>query len=324
MAEILDCVLLLALPASGKSEIRRYMARLPEDECRRDFHMGPTVQLDDFPYVHLMRRIDEELEKIGRERIFFQSGEKPFREPKDWGTLVEMVNEDYEDLLAGKMFEPKSAAMNLFHRLDEASKKAMTKPRLGALDPDTLAGLARKLESEAQEMLKEKHANHPEDLQGKTIVIEFARGGPDGSSMPLKEPYGYRYSLCQLSASILKKSSILYVWTTPEESRRKNVARADPGDPGSILHHGVPLDVMMNDYGCDDMDWLEQNSQKPGTVTIEAWGKTYHIPVARFDNRVDKTSFIRNDPAQWKPEEVKAIHEGLKEALGKLAGLAKS
>jgi len=323
MAEILDCVLLLALPASGKSEIRRYMARLPEDECRRDFHMGPTIQLDDFPYVHLMRRIDEELEKVGRERMFFQSGDMPFKEPKDWGTLVEMVNEDYEDLLAGKMFEPKSAAMNLFHRLDEAAKKAMTTPRLSTLGPDTLAKLADRLEAEAQQMLKEKHGNHPEDLQGKTIVIEFARGGPDGSSMPLPEPYGYRYSLAQLSTSILKKSSILYVWVTPEESRRKNVARTDPNDPGSILHHGVPLDVMMNDYGCDDMDWLEQNAKKPGTVTIEAYGRTYNIPVARFDNRVDKTSFIRNDPSEWKPEEVKAIHEGLKEALTKLAGFTK-
>ena len=295
------------------------MARLPEDECRRDFHMGPTVQLDDFPYVHIMRRIDEELEKLQKQRVFFQSGEKPFREPKDWGTLVEMVNEDYEDLLAGKMFEPKSAAMNLFHRLDEASKKAMTEPRLSALDPDTLAKLADALEPEAQEMLKEKHAAHPEDLQGKTIVIEFARGGPDGSSMPLPAPYGYQYSLAQLSASILKKSSILYIWVTPEESRRKNVARTDPDDPGSILHHGVPLDVMMNDYGCDDMDWLEQNARVPGTVTIEAWGKIYNIPVARFDNRVDKTSFIRNDPSEWKPDEVKAIHDGLKEALTKLA-----
>jgi hypothetical protein len=319
MAEILDCVLLLALPASGKSEIRRYMARLPEDECRRDFHMGPTIQLDDFPYVHLMRRIDEELEKVGMERVYFQSGEKPFREPKDWGTLVEMVNEDYEDLLAGKMYEPKSAAMNLFHRLDEASKKAMATPRLGALDTDTLAKLADSLEAEAQEMLKEKHAAHPEELQGKTIVIEFARGGPDGSSMPLPAPYGYGYSLAQLSTSILKKSVILYVWVTPEESRRKNVARTDPDDPGSILHHGVPLDVMMNDYGCDDMDWLEQNARVPGTVTIEAYGKIYNIPVARFDNRVDKTSFIRNDPSEWKPDEVKAIHEGLKEALTKLA-----
>ena len=281
--------------------------------------MGPTVQLDDFPYVHIMRRIDEELEKLGKERVFFQSGEKPFKDPKDWGTLVEMVNEDYEDLLAQKMFEPKSAAMNLFHRLDEASKKAMAAPRLSALDPDTLAKLADALEQEAQDMLKEKHAAHPEELQGKTIVIEFARGGPDKSSMPLPAPYGYQFSLAQLSTSILKKSVILYIWVTPEESRRKNVARTDPDDPGSILHHGVPLDVMMNDYGCDDMDWLEQNARVPGTVTIEAYGKIYNIPVARFDNRVDKTSFIRNDPSEWKPEEVKAIHDGLKDALTKLA-----
>ena len=56
MAEILDVLLLLALPASGKSEVRRYLASLTPEQCRRDFHMGPTVQLDDYPYVHMMRQ----------------------------------------------------------------------------------------------------------------------------------------------------------------------------------------------------------------------------------------------------------------------------
>jgi hypothetical protein len=106
---------------------------------------------------------------------------------------------------------------------------------------------------------------------------------------------------------------------TPEESRRKNQARADPNDPGSILHHGGPLEVMLNDYGCDDMDYLERQSKQPGAVTVEAHGKTYHLPIARFDNRVDKTSFIRAERAAWKPEDVRAVREGLKQALDQLA-----
>ena len=61
MSNVLDVVLLLALPASGKSEVRRYMASLTPEQCRNEFHLGPTVQLDDYPYVHMMRRVSQEL-----------------------------------------------------------------------------------------------------------------------------------------------------------------------------------------------------------------------------------------------------------------------
>ena len=70
MAEILDVLLLLALPASGKSEVRRYFASLTPEQCRNDFHMGPTVQLDDYPYVHMMRRVSQELRKSGGAAAF--------------------------------------------------------------------------------------------------------------------------------------------------------------------------------------------------------------------------------------------------------------
>jgi hypothetical protein len=322
MTDALETVLLLALPASGKSEVRKYLDQLSPEECRSDFYMGPTVQLDDFPYVHVMRRIDDELAAMGKERLFFQSDDKPFRRTEDWCTLIELINEDYTDMLDRKQFHPESAAGLLLERIDAASKKAKAPARMAGLDDQTRSTLMQKLEKEAGEMLAEKVANYPDNLNGKTLVIEFARGGPQGSDMPLPAYYGYRHSLSQLSEQILEKSTILYIWVTPEESRRKNDARADPDDPGSILHHGVPIDVMLGDYGCDDMDWLEENAEKPGTVKVEAHGKTYHLPVARFDNRVDKTSFIRNDVGQWKKEEVEAIHKGLKSALDRLAELA--
>ena len=69
MTNKLDTVLLLALPASGKSETRTYLKSLSAEQCLRDFHLGSTVQLDDFPYVHLMRRIDEELAAMQRHSI---------------------------------------------------------------------------------------------------------------------------------------------------------------------------------------------------------------------------------------------------------------
>ena len=43
------------------------------------------------------------------------------------------------------------------------------------------------------------------------------------------------------------------------------------------------------------------------------------LPVGRFDNRVDKTSFLRNERDAWRPEEVKGVHDGLQSALDTLA-----
>ncbi len=323
MDKILDAVLLLALPASGKSEVRRYLELMPEDERRRDFHMGPSVQLDDYPYVHMMRRIDDELERLGHERVFFLSPDRPFRNPQDWGALIELINEDYADLVSKRPLNPPSAGLDLLDRIEKAAFKASAPARLSSLEKSLKSKLARALETEARKLLKDKQAACQDTLQGKTLVIEFARGGPQGSPLPLPEPFGYRYSLSRLSPEILEKASILYIWVTPEESRRKNEARANPKDPGSILHHGVPLEVMLNDYGTDDMEWLLQNSDRPGTAAIQAHGLTYHLPVARFDNRKDKTSFLRATQSEWKPAQVKAVHEGLKEALDHLAGVAR-
>ncbi len=315
---ILDTVLLLALPASGKSEVRKYLAQLSPDVCRNDFHMGPTVQLDDFPYVHMMRRIDDEVAARGLSRVFFHAPDRPFQDGREWGTLIELLNEDYRDLVAKRVAKPASAALDLFDRIDRAGEKVGLAPRLARLPASARAAVAGALEAEARRLLDDKHAAYA-DLSGRTLVVEFARGGPHGASMPLPAPLGYRYSLSRLAPEILERASILYVWVTPEESRRKNLARANPDDPGSILHHCVPAEVMMNDYGCDDMDWLEANAERPGTVTVRAHGRTFHIPIARFDNRADKTSFIRNDRSNWRPDEIRAVHEGLKAALDRLA-----
>ena len=315
----IDTLLLLALPASGKSEVRKYMASLTPEQCRQDFHMGHTVQLDDFPYVHLMRRIDQELSRLGVEPLYFISQEQPLRDPLEWGTLIALLNEDYADLMAGRRPEPESAARYLFKRLDAARERVGGAPKLAPLSEDVLAAVADRVEAEAAEQLADKNAEHPDTLEGKTIVLEFARGGAQGASMPLSGSMGYQYSLSVLSDEILRRSAILYVWVTPEESRRKNDARADPDDPGSILHHGVPIEVMLKEYGCDDMEHLLQESDRPGTVHVETRGQVFYLPLGRFDNRVDKTTFVREDRAVWKPGDVQALHSGLKGALDDVA-----
>lgn len=311
--KVFDVVLLMALPASGKSEVRNFMANIGTQKLADEFHIGENLQLDDFPYVHMMRRIDNELQAMGEPRIFYP-GEEPFYDGRDWGTLCNLLNEDYHDLMNRNVCTPDSAAKLLFERYDRAGEAAGIPNRLGVLREEVRNSLAAKLEAEARDMLDAKHTGYPESFDNKTTIIECARGGPDGSSMPLTGTFGYQYSLPMFCPEILEKAVILYIWVTPEESRRKNSDRADPNDPGSNLHHGVPMSVMLGDYGCDDMEYLIGNSEIEGTITVKAHGKTYHIPVGVFDNRVDKTSFLRAEPEKWDPELVKEVTAAIKTA----------
>ncbi len=318
MAKHLDVLLLLALPASGKSEARTYLATLDAQECEQHFGIGQTVQLDDFPYVHLMRRISDEMTARGHTGAYFRSAALPFREPLDWGTLIELLNEDYRDVLDRHQPAPASAAEWIFDRFDRARGLVGAPLVFADMDPALRAELARALEDECRDLLEKKNAEHPDTLEGKTILFEFARGGADASPMPLVEPYGYRYSLSRLAPEILDKAAILYIWVTPEDSRRKNEERTDPDDPGSILNHGVPKAVMYGDYGCDDMNWLLENSGREDTVRVERDGRSWHLPVGRFDNREDLTTFIRDDRGQWAPADIERLRAGMEEAFAHL------
>jgi hypothetical protein len=318
MSKHLDVMLLLALPASGKSEARTYLASLSPEECEQHFGIGHTVQLDDFPYVHLMRRISDELCARGHEGPYFRSPALPFRDPRDWGTLIELLNEDYRDVVDREIHEPESAAQWLFSRFDRARDLVGAPLVFQAMDLDLRADLAGVLEQECRDLLDRKNAEIPDTLDGKTVLIEFARGGPDGSTMPLPAPYGYRYSLAQLDPAILERAAILYIWVTPEDSRRKNLERTDPDDPGSILNHGVPSAVMYGDYGCDDMAWLLEQSDRPHTVRIERDGRAFHLPLGRFDNREDLTTFVRDGEDAWKPADVEKLRAGMEAAFADL------
>jgi hypothetical protein len=324
MSKLIDTLLLLALPASGRSEVRRYLSTLTPETCADDFSLGATVQLDDFPYIHFMRRIDESLGELRWPALFFQSAEQSFQDPLEWGTLIELVNEDFSELIQGSAAMPPSAAYYLMFRLEQARRRVGGPPKLSNLPPEIQEELAQKLEAEAVALQQNKYAEFPDSLENRTIVLEFARGGSAGSQPPLPAPFGYQYALSVLSDEILQRAAILYLWVTPEESRRKNVARANPDDPGSIPHHGVPEEVMRRDYGCDDMEYLIRRSDQPDTIRLETHGKTYHLPVAVFDNRVDKTSFICEDPRAWKKIDVEAMGQGLKEAFAKLRRQAES
>ena len=221
-SNVFKVVLLQALPASGKSEVRNFMANIEPERLKKEFHIGENLQLDDFPYVHMMRRIDNELQAMGQARIFYP-GEEPFIDGRDWGTLCCLLNEDYQDLMNRNVQKPDSAAQLLFDRYDRASRIAGIAPRLGKLPADIRKKLAEKLEAEAAAMLKEKQDAYPDTFDGKTIIIECARGGPDGASMPLTGSDGYQYSLPMFCPEILENAAILYIWVTPRGIFRHRV-----------------------------------------------------------------------------------------------------
>ncbi|MGZ5385107.1 MAG: hypothetical protein ACXWH0_14130 [Acidimicrobiia bacterium] len=321
MADVIPTLLLLALPASGKSEVRRYLGSLTPERAADEFGLGRSIQLDDYPYVHLMRRISAELRHLYRSPVFFASEATPFLDPADWGTLIHLVSEDYADLAHGEESEPPSAAEWLLERMDRARGRVGLPPVLADVSDGEREILTLAVEQDARQFWVDRLEAMSSDRSGATVIIEFARGGPDAAAMPLERPFGYQYSLSLLSHEILTSASALYVWVTPEESRRRNQERARPGRAGdaSILHHGVPELVMRQDYGTDDMMWLIEHADRPGTVRVDAGGRAYHLPVAVFDNREDKTSFLRADPPTWPAESVALLHAELKEAFRVLA-----
>ena len=70
---------------------------------------------------------------------------------------------------------------------------------------------------------------------------------------------------------------------------------------------------MYFDYGCDDIDYLLKKSKVPNSIQVFSHGKLFTLPTARLDNRIDKTSFVRD--AKWKNENIASLKEALIKAI---------
>ncbi|KAH3762301.1 hypothetical protein Pelo_5857 [Pelomyxa schiedti] len=309
-------VLLNAFPAGGKSEIRKFFKFLGAEKCVTNFRLGEFVQLDDYPYVDIMRRVDEALNRLGQQRMFFDLPDRGFITDHDWGTLTHLVNEDYEDLV-NKPPKPTvaSAARWMFERYDQARAKVGITRFFGDLSAKTAWALADLLEERCRSFLDAKWKDIPDTLEGKTVIIEFSRGGAHGITFPIKEPNGYQYTYSQLSPRILENAAILYVSVTAEMSRAKNKQRGAEA-PGNVaasvgaqimhsLNHSVPDHVMWNAYGCDDIEYLVRTSDIPSTVMVQTHGRKFYLPIAFFNNHEDLTTFCRGNAELW-PEDAKA------------------
>ena len=110
--------------------------------------------------------------------------------------------------------------------------------------------LIRRLDQQVRDLISQ-----PLSLKGKTLIVEFARGGE----------HGYSDALSQLSAEILKRAVILYVSVSFEESWRRNVARYDEKRRSGLLTHSVPRAEMETTYGIDN--WFDIAPAPYGTIS---------------------------------------------------------
>ena len=72
-------VLLQALPNVQQVRGEKLHGPCGARRLQEEFHIDENLQLDDFPYVHMMRRIDNELQTVGAGAEYFTQVKSPSR-----------------------------------------------------------------------------------------------------------------------------------------------------------------------------------------------------------------------------------------------------
>ncbi|HTY58251.1 MAG TPA: hypothetical protein VMF59_05510 [Bacteroidota bacterium] len=120
---------------------------------------------------------------------------------------------------------------------------------------------------------RKKIARDPSYHNDRTVLIEFARGGPRGIGHALE---------C-LHDEILSRAALVYIRVSYEESVRKNRRRARKGEEHSILYHSLPDEKMDHYYRTND--WEALASQDPAYIRVG----DFRVPYAVFENEPEKT-----------------------------------
>ena len=63
------------------------------------------------------------------------------------------------------------------------------------------------------------------------------------------------------------------------------------------------------------MEYLLSRFEVAVSVKVEAHGEIFFIPTGRCDNRRDLTTFVRQDPDNWKPSDVRLLEDSISAAL---------
>jgi len=123
-----------------------------------------------------------------------------------------------------------------------------------------------------------EYIKHQRDIstdKSDTTIIEFSRGTEHG---------GYKRAFQHLSDRLLKRSAILFVNVSWEESIRKNKERFNLEKPDSILEHKLPDEKIKKlYYACD---WQELIKGSSGYLNIQ----NLRIPYINFENEDDVTT----------------------------------
>jgi len=117
--------------------------------------------------------------------------------------------------------------------------------------------------------ISERYLNNKDFYNGKTLIIEFSRGGEKA----------YRNALPRLNGEILRKAAIFYIKVSAEESWRRNVARYEEKLKHSILAHMVPKRTFDAFYQTDD--WAEYTMGKESGVLVI---KGVSVPFVTMNN----------------------------------------
>lgn len=106
-----------------------------------------------------------------------------------------------------------------------------------------------------------------EGATGKTVLFEFARGGPNGIT----------HALDVISPEVLARAGILYIKVSYEESVRKNRRRFKPELAHSILYHSLPDDKMERYYR--ETDWPRIAPDLSGAMVSQGVTVPYSVLV---------------------------------------------
>lgn len=110
--EIFDAMAFLALPASGKSETRRFLEEMISDQRRVQFHFGRRgLQIDDYDVVGALLLVDKARQAMGWDRVhsheetegadgFLEDG--GFSDPRVWEMLDTFIAEKYGTLISNR------------------------------------------------------------------------------------------------------------------------------------------------------------------------------------------------------------------------------
>lgn len=98
MRDTFDILFLIARPAAGKSEIIDYLKGTDEPLRRARFHIGPFVELDDFPMLWAWFEEDRVLARLGWPRLHTDADEY-FLYPYLWDVLIERLGLAYARLM---------------------------------------------------------------------------------------------------------------------------------------------------------------------------------------------------------------------------------